>query len=788
MRFDNAQRLSEVVWNARLADMPRGENRAVLNRTYNGEPPFDESKAEENSVEVNRNFLQGTRLLTDARRQWASALLKPGNYFTVGLDDGPAHKRMEWSHIITTQINRRLKRSQPMMEQIRATGAQVMLHGIGPTVWRDRRDPIPIPIPIASLLIPSETDLDFSNLEWYSVFRQWTPTQLVEMTSGPKVDPGWNMPLVKSQLKYVAEELRKQPNMTAFQYMPEKVEELIKQDSGFWGSDAVPTIDVWDCYFREAEDGKGWYRRIFLDWDLGKDEVSSYRNSGGMPKMDKQEDFLYTSKKRCYSNKLSEMLHCQFGDCSAVAPFKYHSVRSLGWMMWGVVDLLNRLQCKFTESTFEQMLWFFRTAGQQDFDRVKKAVFSNMGVIPQGVSFVPSNERFKPDSGQINMGLGMMRQILSENAASYVQDFEKGGSGKEQTATEVMAKVNNVNTMVSGMLNLAYTYQTSQYREIARRFCIKNSPYTEVKEFQKACLRAGVPADYLDSERWDIDPERTLGGGNKTLEIAQANQLLQMRQFLGPDAQRRVDHIAVEVFTDDPALAEDLAPTESNKPISKSQHDAQLSTDRILRGLQFDPMPWMVFEDYVQVWLQDMAATIQLLQQTGPTMQDVIGLGNLAQHIQKFIMAIGGGDEDQPRLKQYGDMLGQMMNHVKGMAQRLQEAQGQQQGENGNGEAALTAGKVQAMQITAAAKAANTRESHALKTAQKQAQFELDQQRKDQELKANIRREDTRTAQELAHEGARTAQELRSETLRTMQEMAATAATQAEEPETTTEE
>jgi len=196
----------------------------------------------------------------------------------------------------------------------------------------------------------------------------------------------------------------------------------------------------------------------------------------------------------------------------------------------------------------------------------------------------------------------------------------------------------------------------------------------------------------------------------------------------------------------------------------------------------------MVFEDYVQVWLQDMAATIQLLQQTGPTMQDVIGLGNLAQHIQKFIMAIGGGDEDQPRLKQYGDMLGQMMNHVKGMAQRLQEAQGQQQGENGNGEAALTAGKVQAMQITAAAKAANTRESHALKTAQKQAQFELDQQRKDQELKANIRREDTRTAQELAHEGARTAQELRSETLRTMQEMAATAATQAEEPETTTEE
>ena len=296
--------------------------------------------------------------------------------------------------------------------------------------------------------------------------------------------------------------------------------------------------------------------------------------------------------------------------------------------MWGVVDLLNRLQCKFTESTFEQMLWFFRTAGQQDFDRIKKAVFSHMGVIPQGVSFVPRNERFKPDPNQINMGLGMMRQILSENAASYVQDFDQGGSGgKEMTATETMARVNNVNTMVSGMLNLAYTYQTSQYREIARRFCIKNSPYADVQAFRKGCLTAGVPADYLDSERWDIEPERTLGGGNKTLEIAQANQLLQMRQFLGPDAQRRVDHIAVEVFTDDPALAEDLAPTDSGKPISKSQHDAQLATERILRGLQFEPMPQMVFEDYVRSGLQDMGATLQILQQTGmPTMKDVIGL------------------------------------------------------------------------------------------------------------------------------------------------------------------
>lgn len=440
-------------------------------------------------------------------------------------------------------------------------------------------------------------------------------------------------------------------------------------------------------------------------------------------------------------------------------------------MMWGVVDLLNRMQCKVTESTFEQMLWFFRVAGQADFDRIKKAVFSHMGVIPQGVSFVPSQERFKPDPGQIQMGLGMMRQILSENAASYVQDFDQGGTGgKEMTATETMARVNNVNTMVSGMINLAYTYQTSQYREIARRFCIKNSPYIEAKEFQKACLRAGVPSEYLDAERWDIEPERTIGGGNKTLEIAQANQLLQMRQFLGPDAQRRVDHIAVEVFTDDPALAEDLAPTDSQQPISKSQHDAELATDRILRGLQFEPMPQMVYEDYVQVWLRDMAQLIQLSQQTGqPTMQDVIGLGNLGQHIQKFIQAIGGGQQDQPRLKQYADILGQLMNHVKGMGQRLMESQ--QQGAQGQPQVdPKDIAKVKGMEMINQAKAQNLIASHAMRTAQKQAQWELEQQRKDQQLKHDMRRKQMDHSQELVHEGARTAQELSINRLKALNE------------------
>ena len=179
-KFADQRHCEELVWQMRLADLPRGENRAILNRTYNGEPPFDAATAEENNVEVNRNFLEGAGTLTDARTQWNSNFLKPGDKFSVHLDSGPVHQKSEWGSIITRNINRNINRSLAMINNSRETGAGVLLHGIGPSNWDDRRSPVPKIIPISSLMIPSETDIDFENLEYFAIFREMTPAQLYE--------------------------------------------------------------------------------------------------------------------------------------------------------------------------------------------------------------------------------------------------------------------------------------------------------------------------------------------------------------------------------------------------------------------------------------------------------------------------------------------------------------------------------------------------------------------------------------------------------------------------------
>ncbi len=751
MKFDQVGEVEMITWIMRLVDLPRGDNRAILDKLYNGQPPESEEESEKNNNQVNRNFLQGPNMLMQARGQWNNAMLKQANYFAVSLDSGPIYKRQEWSHSITKNINRQLKRCRPMMEQLRGEGANTILHGIAPSGFKDRRYPIPKLIPVSSLMIPSDTEIDFENLEYFAIFREYTPSMLWTLTHGPRVDPGWNMEAVEAAWKYAREIVMKDTNASALQYMPERWEDLRKQDMGYFGTDAVPTIDVWDFYFREGQDGDGWYRRMFLDWGVATDGLN--HNSPQPESRNKSKDkggFLYTSGKRKFANKLGEILQCQFGDCSAVAPFRYHAVRSLGWMLWGVCDIQNRMQCRFTENVFMQFMWWFRVASQGDLTRIKKAMFEQLGVIPASISMIPAQERFKPDEPLVKMAFEMNQQIMAQNSATFTHAGEEIGS--EETATATMAKIHSVNAMVGGMLTLAYEYSKYKYQEIARRFCIPigRKPYTMVAAFRTACIKDGVPPEMLDAERWDIEPDRALGDGNKMLSLAMVQFMQGIRKNLGPDAQRKVDHISLVEVTDQPALAEDLAPIQGQKKLSPSTHDAQLASDRILRGLPFMASPEMVPEDYVLVWLQDMATIVGQIQQSGGVgdMDKIQGLANLGQHIAQFLSMMDKEDkEDKAKVKQYHDLLGKLMNFIKGFAQRLQ----QQQQKNGDGADATEMMKLRMEMAKGQAKISNLRESHAIRTAQKQTAFELEQQRKDRSTNADIRREDAKTAQELMH-------------------------------------
>lgn len=732
MDFNDALALDNIVYQMRLADYPRGLNRARINDLMNGLPPYSVEEQNENEIEVNVNELSGPVAAHDARSQFYNAFLKPGNFFTLTTDSGPRHYRADYGHIVTKHMNRIMKRSMPYIESFRSKLALDVLHGIAPACWRDEYAWCPESVGVEDVMIPANTLLTMQNLPLFAVYRQFTARELIRLTRGPRRDRAWNMDLVDACIRWVDSQALKMMGTNWPQiWSPEKQAERIKGDGGFYIGDQVPTVDCWDIYFwNDSKNHQGWCRRMILDaWSqpvvdgsIGQ-EVQMARRKGAPHEKPFDNQFLYNSENRVFAQELSNIITWQFADLSAVAPFRYHSVRSLGFLLYSVCHLQNRLYSKFTEAQFEQMMMYFRVKSADDMQRALRVDLVNRGFIDDTVQFIPAAERYQINERLIEAGINLNREIIGRNSSSFNGQPPQQDK-RELTATQWMGEANKVTALVSSALNQAYIYQNAEYNEIVRRFMKKNSKCPDVLKFQANCMRDGVPSKLLFcAEAWESEPERVMGAGNKTLEMAIADRLLGARNLFDPEPQRQILRDWTLSITDDPARAESLVPRQPQ--ISDSILAASFAAGTLMDGMEVPVKSGINHVEWVETLLASMATKIKQIHERDGMgeMEELQGLQNMAQHIGQQIAKIAEDPNEKQRVKKYGDQLKGLMNLVKAFSQRLMEKlqSEQQQG----GMSPEVQAKIANDRMMMEAKAANTRESHAQRTAQRQIQFEM---------------------------------------------------------------
>lgn len=738
-----------------------------MNRLFNGAPPWPEDEAVLHGIHTNVNFLDGPKLLADGRRSLYNAFLKPSNFFSASLDFGPVRSRSKFSQIVTSQINRVMKDSLPYFETIRSKIASTVLNGIGPVHWPDMYCWKNRALGLDDLLIPSNTLLSMENLTYFAIFRRYTAPELADKINRKNVDPAWNIPLAKAAIKWAMMQTQGD-GLTAYStevLSPEKIEEKLFADGLYYGTDAAPTIDTWDFYFLSDAGGKtGWRRRMILD------TPADNMVGGEMPKKNliggDHGEWLYDTGDKVYAPELSQILHFQFGDLSAVAPFKYHTVRSLGWLIYAVCHLQNRLRCRVNDATFENLLNYFRVSNPDDNARLTKIDLHNYGVVPEGVQFVPQNERWQINQGLVAGTMSDNRSMLNEAASQY-REGRDNQSGKEKTATEIMAEVNSANALVGSMLLLAYTYEKANYREIVRRFFQPNSGDPEVAEFRLNVLKRGVPEKLLDLCYWRIEPEKVLGSGNKMLQTAMADKLMAVRPLLDPDSQRDVIRLYAAANSDDAELASRLVP---DKPIlvTESTHDAQLMIGSIMAGVTVAPRGGQEPQQTTAALLAGMAEIMKAILASGiaPTPPQLAGLANLATTIENYNGLIAQDDALADLSKQNAQELAQMVQILKKWVGEVQQAQ-PQPGANGNGagdEQAMTQAKIQGIVKMADTKVGITKTNAAIKQQQRDEQFQQKQLHAEEQHTANLRKTLKETDVGIAVTDAKTAAEIRNTT------------------------
>lgn len=758
MKFSSPQAVESAIWEMLLADWPRAKDRARINSLFNGAPPYTTREAEENLIATNVNDLSATKIDHDARRQFDNAFVVPEPLFSTNIDFGPSYKRLEWSNTVTRKINRIITNSEDYLDLREGVFGSVVLHGIGPAMWEDGYRWNQTELGVEDVLIPSNTLRSLQNLPFFAVYRKYTAPELFRLTHGPRVDKGWNMEVVKAAMKWVDNETRTLMGSTWPEtWFPEKMEERYKQDAGMYASDAVPTIDTWHFfYYDDDKKSSGWRRRIILDaWGTpGLGSVSAYSPK---PSKDKRKyefgtnQFLYDSGSRVYATQRSQIIHFQFGDASAVRPARYHSIRSLGFLLYAVCHLQNRLKCKFSDAVFESLMQYFRVTNEADLQRVQKIDLIDKGVIPEGAQFVRQEERWKIDQALVSEALQMNRQTMADVSSSFTQDLDIGDEKKDarETATRTMAKVNATASLVGSMLNKAYAREKFRYIEICRRFCMENSKDPDVMKFRLEVLKDGVPEKALNVDRWEVQPNRVVGGGNKMMQVAIAEKLMAVRQAHGPEAQREILKFYDATITDDYAFAQELNPDAPH--VSNTVHDTELAFSALMQGIKVSPKEGTNAIEVAETILRLMGDKVKLIEQSGNvgTPMDVYSLNLAAQYCSFFINQLKQDKDEKERARQYESVLTQIMNKVKGFQARQAEAAKQAQQQNG-GMSPEDRQKLQFEQAKDAQKLKNQSASHAQRTAQRQLQFEQEEKRSEREHQRELRKDAQKHALEMA--------------------------------------
>jgi hypothetical protein len=451
------------------------------------------------------------------------------------------------------------------------------------------------------------------------------------------------------------------------------------------------------------------------------------------------DEFLYDSED-VVAYKWNQLINCQYGDLNNKSPFMHYSVRGLGFMLMEPCYWMNLFRCRYLQHGMESFNPWFRVADPQDRARVSKIELFDKAILPEGVSIVPNTERHQINAQVIDSIMAQMKQLQGEVSQSYTQQMDNG-TQKEQTAFETRAKIAQVNAMMSGILGKMFRKETSAYREICRRFCLRNSTDPDVQEFQEECKKHGIPPLYLNVNYWEVDAEVPMGSGNPTMAESEIQTLMEWRPMFEPQAQQEILHQAVTVLTRDPRRADRWAPIDGQRGVSDAQRDAEFAFGTLMQGVPVRMKQGLNANEQIETLLGLMAGVIAQIEKNGAMAdaREITGFQTVAQYVGKLIQQISQDDSQKPKVKEYGDTLGKLMNTVKAFAQRLQEQQKKQAGANGADPAAMA--KVQAMTMQAQVKSQIGKSKAAQDMHLKEMAFKQEEQRKNIQTVHDIARQ-----------------------------------------------
>ena len=749
MDFSTAQKCLDTIRASDDVEWSRGKNRVLINKAANNDPLMDEDEAERIGMKIYNRWGEFMITLANAARQFLTNFTSQDTYFTVSVPKAPEDIRADMGGFITETINEAMKDGARQMDYFMvhfSKWKQVASHGIAPMMWEDKYNWIPRTVAIEDLRVATDTEVSFRNLVWFGIRVAYTPGELSRKAfSKVQSKWKWNREAVAELLQTVQEcNTTMAENNYNWETEPEKFEELRKQNAGYWSGDAMPTINLW--HFYHEDENKKWQLKIVPDMT----SISGMSDSEG--------DFVCESSG-AIADGWRQILHVNFGDLNNKAPLLYHSVRSLGFALFEPCYWTDFTRCRLLQHTLDQFNILLRVTDPVDKARAAIQVFQNLGVVKTGVSFIPNNERWQVDANLVEGMMAQTKQLQSEVSTAYTQSLDNG-TAREQTAFETGVKVQQNNAMLSGIMLLAKAFEKTASQEICRRFCLDGSDDEDVIEFQKQFKASGYPPEWLNVKKWRVEINMPLGGGNPTMAMVEAQNMLQLRSLADPSSQQEMAHDAAVQMIGTTRAKQFF--NSKKQAVSVAANAAANAFPLMMLGLPPQIPEGLNPIQQTQTLFGLIGGYISKIEQTTkvPTPAELTGLKNVAAYLATLVQGMMNDKANEVTFKQFETDLKKLGAELAKMEQQM-NAQMQKQGQ-GSGIPAETAAKVQSIQATTAAKIQSKQAETAAKLQQKELADRQKARQKDAGFVKEQHRKDVQTVAEVARSSAKDASQRNS--------------------------
>ncbi len=721
-------------------DDKRSWKRSRVNGLVDGNPPYKMSdllkagRAEACNVNwgTARGYLEG------AAGAFYDLFSEAPGFMEVRCGYGTPEEREVWSNEISAEVDHSLRESPVWDYEMSLAIDNLILHGCGPMLFENAWKPLPKAFLCGDLKVPEFSKSDTTYWDAAMVQATYFPPELYAFIENPKVaaEVGWDVEFTR---KVIANAMGLR-NQAGRMYEWEFYQQELKNNSLSY-YDEPRVCRVCHVFWKEF-DGRITQAIVERDTSTGVGTEFLYRRIGRY-------------------DEWSNVVHPLYFDHGNGG--YHHSVTGLGVKMFSAMEYENRLLCNLADKAFSPKILFKPTSSEAR-QKFELATYGEFGVLPKGMDAVQ-----QPVAGLMDDGIKlhqMMNGVVSSNLSSYRQQIPTPKEGNPPTKWQKQYEAALQSALSKTQFNRFYKQLDTLYREIYRRLSDPNNPDEMAKDFRERCLLRGVPPEALGRVDY-VGAARVVGQGSAFMRKAAIDSLFMIAGSLPEEGRSNLlaDKVAAEA-----GQAAVLRYYPMKKPETASDQVAE-ATQWV--GVMRAGVPAVVSSNQNAVVFAStfMGAAVEAVKS--------IKMGANPAEVLKFLGIIGPAiaaqlkrfSQDPTRaqlfkaLMQQWQQLAAITDKLKGVVQKMQEGQQQQQQKS---QQAMSDQQIAQMKLQSdiALKAAKTkaqlgqsREKHQLKLQEQIEDHQMDMAQRGQGHQMEV----AQRAQDMVINDATAASDIRRE-------------------------